>query len=200
MNRVKLVIAGFLSAVLFFLIRDGFLAECGLDIVGNLKANFFLAGAVIGLVIVGLLVTGKYKGWIASIPIICFATLIAIGISAWNTSCDENRQLKKDTFREKIDKEEKRIEAKLARKQAFKKLGLSQEKFIPTTSHPATFYPTTTTSPKRVETSSPLGSWGGKIATSTYPEVVNSWSRFAQTETRKAMQRVANPGNRVKIE
>ncbi len=197
MNKVKLAIAGFLSAVLFFLLRDGFLVECGLDIASNLKANFFLACTVLGLVAVGLLITGKYKGWIASIPIICFATLIAIGISAWHTSCDDNRQLKKDTLREKIDKEKERIETNLARKQAYRELGLSQKKSSQTKK---SYYRRTTTSKKRVETPPPTGNWGQKIATSTYPEVVNSWSRFAQTEAPKAMQRTANQGRRVKIE
>lgn len=198
MNRVKLVIAGFLSAVLFFLIRDGFLDACGLDIVGNLKANFFLAGTVIGLVIVGLLVAGKYKGWVASIPIICFATLIAIGISACNTSCDESRQLKKDTLREEIEKEKKRIRANLVTNQAIKELGLSQEKLGQTKKSYSRR--TTTSQEKVVETPSPTGNWGLEIATSTFPEVVNSWSRFAQTEAQKAMQRAANQGKRVKIE
>lgn len=132
MSRRKWILAGILSVVLFFLIRDGFLAACTLDIVGNAKANFFLGCTVVGFVVVGLIVTEKYKGWVSSIPAICLATLIAIGFSAWHTSCTENKEKKgKDnmlTFREEVEKEKQRIMANIITEQATQELGLSQKK------------------------------------------------------------------------
>lgn len=194
----KLILFLCVSFPAFYLIRK-LLIVLGLDIVGEVATYLFLG--VVGFILVNILVPKEYRAWASLLPTLCVLILLVTGIVGWYRSYTENKQVRRNTLTEKANEEAVRILADMMVKQVkdrvAQKLDLSQKKSSQTKK---SYFRRTTTSPKRVETPSPLGSWGGKIATSTFPEAVNSWSRFAQTEAQKAMQRAANQGNRVKIE
>jgi len=195
----KLILFLCVSIPAFYLIRK-LLIVLGLAIVGEVATYLFLG--VVGLILVNILVPKEYRAWANLLPILCALIFSVMSIKAGIESHDdENKKAGKNTLTMLKEKSWARAEIILTNRivdQAAKKLGLSKKKSGQTKK---SYFRRTTTSPKRVETSPP-GDWGKTIATSTFPEVVNSWSRFAQTEAQKAMQRVANQGkgNRVKIE
>lgn len=201
MSKEKWVATGVFSFILFFLIRDGFLAACGLDIVGNLRANFFLACTVFGFVALGVkLIPEKYMRIGSLIPSICLLTLLAIGFSSCITSCNERREKKNAKIRGEYFKAVTESLPDEAKKEIIQELFRPQNQGAIVRIEPAK--PQEKSSPEKpgkiVKILSPgkkistKSNWGQTIGTSTFPEAVNSWSRFAQTEAQKAMQRAAN--------
>ena len=197
-KKGKLILFLCVSIPAFYLVRK-LLIVSGLAIVGEVATYLFLG--VVGFILVNILIPKEYRAWANLLPILCALIFLVMGIKAGIESHnDKNKKAGKDTQMTLTEKSWARAEIILTNimvDRTVEKLGLSKKKSSQTKK---SYSRRTTISKKRVETPPPTGNWGQKIGTSTFPEAVNSWGNFAQTEARKAMQKAANQGNRVKIE
>jgi len=206
-KKGKLVLFLCVSIPAFYLVRK-LLIVSGLAIVGEVATYLFLG--VVGLILVNILVPKEYRTWANLLPILCTLIFLVMGIGDWYQSYKENKEAEREKIRGEYFKavtESLPVETK---KEIIREL-LGFQKQEATVKRPSA-KPQEKSSSEKPRNSVKIlppeqekpskSTWGGLIATSTYPEVVNSWSRFAQTEAQKAMQRVANQGkgDRVKIE
>ena len=196
-KKGKLILFFCVSILAFYLTRKLFIVS-GLAIVGEVATYLLLA--VVGLIGINILVPKEYRAWANLLPILCALIFSVMGIKDWHQSYKDNKEAKGNTLMTLTEKSWARAEIILTNRivdQAAKKLGLSQEK--PSQTKKSYFRRTTTSQEKVVETPTPTGTWGKTIATRS-PPFPSSMINSARTEAQKAMQRVANPGRRVKIE
>lgn len=206
-KKGKLILFLCVSIPAFYLVRK-LLIVLGLAIVGEVVTYLFLG--VVGLILVNILVPKEYRVWANLLPILCTLIFLVMGIGDWYQSYKEKKEAEREKIRGEYFKavtESLPVETK---KEIIRELLGFQNQGAVVKTEPAKFQEksgqtkksysrrTVTSQERVVET--PTSTWGGLIATSTYPEVVNSWSRFAETEAKKAMQGAASQGNRVKIE